>query len=300
MVAVSNGNGLDLRAPAVSMQQALRLYQSVADAKAANARADFNEYVEYVMRDERGEVMKQAIHHRIWQVHISYCWQVGVHPAIMAPWSHGKTVQCVVGMATYLLGQNPNLRIKIVCNTGDNAKKRVAAIGSVITQNKHYRQVFPWIRPIGHVKSNKYDRSRWTQNAIYVARSSSSAIDPSIEAAGILSQGMGGRADVLLFDDVVDNVNSLLKEAERDKVIRTFGEGWMSRLEPHGRCIYIGTPWHQADLTHDLYKRKAWCVLRQYVSSDYKQLNQEVYNMPDGYPIPRALGAVSGEVAVAR
>ncbi len=299
MVAAHNGHGPALDPGNMSIQELMMLWNHSTQNLAQAARTDFNDFIEYVMRDENGLPMRQAMHHRVWQVHISYCWEVGIHPGIMAPWAHGKTVQCVIGMAAYLLGQNPNLRIKIVCNNHDKAKERVSAIGQMITQNEYYRHVFPWVQPIGHERSNKYQRTRWTSTEIYVKRSGN-AIDPSIQAAGVLTGGIGGRADVIIFDDVVDQRNAIDNEAMRDKVIQSFGRVWMSRLEPHGRVIYIGTPWHQADLSHELYKRPQWCVLRMYVSSDYQQLNQEVYNMPEGYPLPKARGREAGKVSVFR
>lgn len=283
----------------LSSSQVVGIWNIAKEAVLKHARSDFNAYVEYVMRDENGEPMRQATHHRIWQVHISHCWKIGRHPGIMAPWAHGKTMQCVVGMASYLIGQNPNLRIKIVCNTDDKAKERVSAIAQIITQNEFYKHVFPWVRPVGNEKGNKFSRSRWTMHEIYVARKGNS-IDPSIQASGVMGSGIGGRADVIIFDDVVDQRNAVDNEAMRDKVIQSFGRVWMSRLEPHGRVLYIGTPWHQADLSHDLYKRPAWCVLRQYVSADYKKLNQEVYNMPEDYPIPVLHAMQSGEVGIYR
>jgi hypothetical protein len=69
-------------------------------------------------------------------------------------------------------------------------------------------------------------------------------------------------------------------------VIENCDEVWMSRLEPHGRLLLVGTPWHQADYTHEILKREAWCVLKQWVSSDMSKIEMEVHNPPPGYPLP--------------
>jgi hypothetical protein len=76
-------------------------------------------------------------------------------------------------------------------------------------------------------------------------------------------------------------------------VIVNFDRVWMSRLEPHGRALLVGTPWHQADLHHELLRRPAWCVLRQWVSEDLSRIEQEVYNPPLDYPLPAMAGAAS-------
>ena len=61
----------------------------------------------------------------------------------------------------------------------------------------------------------------------------------------------------------------------------------MSRLEPDGRTLYIGTPWHLDDATHHLMQRQGWCTLIQRVSSDCQTIEQELIGAPDpiAYPL---------------
>ena len=74
----------------------------------------------------------------------------------------------------------------------------------------------------------------------------------------------------------------------RDKVIGTFEDVWMQRLESWGRALYVGTPWHEADLTHPLMKRPGWSLLKIWVSEDFERLEMEVFNPPEDYALPRA------------
>jgi hypothetical protein len=117
---------------------------------------------------------------------------------------------------------------------------------------------------------------------------SGGAVDVSVSARGVLSTGVGGRADLLIFDDVVDQKNAILFPKMRRKVIDSFGQTWMSRLEPDGRALFIGTPWHLEDLTHVLLEQASWSVLRMPISEDCTRIDMEIYNPPSDYPIPRA------------
>jgi hypothetical protein len=84
----------------------------------------------------------------------------------------------------------------------------------------------------------------------------------------------------------VDQKNAVFEPALRDKISRIIPEVWLSRLEPHGRVLYVGTAWHGADYTHQIMHNPAWSVLVQGVSDDFRCLDQWVYNPPKNYSIP--------------
>lgn len=236
-----------------------------------------------MLRDERGNAIRQGVIHRVWRAHTLACWEAGLHPAIEAPYGHGKTVQNVIGMGSYEVGQDVTLRCKVVCNTDEKARERVVAIGNVL-RSAAYGRVFPWVRPVPPDSTRQ--RPKWTEGSIMIERPGG-AIDPTFAAHGVLSAGLGGRADLLMFDDVVDRKNAIDEPKLRDRVREDFDDVWMSRLTPRGRVIYIGTSWHQADLTHDLRERPGWCVLRMPISADLSCIEMEVWNAPPNYPLER-------------
>ena len=266
----------DLRIVAAQVGAALR-------RQTAKARTDYHAFVHFCLRDEKGRPVRQGVIHRVWRAHVLACWAAGVHPAIVAPFGHGKTVQCVVGLAAWEVGLDPSIRIKVVGNTDEKARERVTAISNLLV-SPAYQRTFPGVRPVdpGSIRP----RPKWTEGAILVGRDSG-AIDPTVAAHGILASGIGGRADFLLFDDVVDRKNALDEPKLRDKVKGDFDDVWMSRLVPGGRVLYIATPWHKADLTHDLQDRPGWCVLRMPIADDLSCIEMEVYNMPPNYPLER-------------
>ena len=76
---------------------------------------------------------------------------------------------------------------------------------------------------------------------------------PSLTSKGIFSQLTGGRADVIIADDVVTKQNSAT-QAMRDK-IASATEEFNAILKPEGRVMYLGTPQSEQDLLHELPNR---------------------------------------------
>lgn len=76
---------------------------------------------------------------------------------------------------------------------------------------------------------------------------------PSLTSKGIFSQLTGGRADLIVADDVVTKQNSAT-QAMRDK-IASATEEFNAVLKPEGRIMYLGTPQSEQDLLHELPNR---------------------------------------------
>lgn len=74
--------------------------------------------------------------------------------------------------------------------------------------------------------------------------------DPSVVSKGITSQLTGGRADLIIPDDVVTKQNSLT-QTMRDKIADAVEE-FNAIIKPGGRIMYLGTPQSEQDLLHDL------------------------------------------------
>lgn len=212
------------------------------------ARRDPSRFIEYCFTDENGRSLKQEWFHRDWQDRISKHNRI----LIEAPRYHGKTEQ-LLGRVIWELGQNPNLRIKIICNSDEEASKRVSAIGHHIQYNPRVQRVFPDLKPAS---------GGWTQHKLFVRRPVIGMKDPTVEARGILSTGTGGRADMLIADDVVDARNALQQPKLRDVVKEAWFNVWLNQIHTDGRVVYIFTVWHLDDLSHalkqqstkDLYK----------------------------------------------
>ena len=233
------------------------------------ARRDVNVFIERVLKDQMGRPLVQAPIHRSWQRFIDHCRQQGKHAAIIAPWGHGKTIQ-VLGRVLWELSRNPNLRIKLVCCDDRLATDRVQTLARYIESDLDFQAVFPDIRPD--------PAGSWAQQRLDVIRSAPLP-DATVEGKGILSTGIGGRADLLIVDDPHDLRTGVQEPSRRQAVIETFHNVWLSRLEPTGQCIYIATSWHEEDLTHVLAQNPSFGVLAQAISEDYDGIVQST-NLP--------------------
>jgi len=228
------------------------------------ARKNPNAFIEYVFKDDDGQPFVQAWFHREWQDAITEHDRV----MIVGPRGHGKTSQ-VVGRVIWMLGNNPNLRIKIVCAADDKAMDRLFEVIQHIQYNPRVREVFPNLRPA--------DVGSWTKHKIIVRRTAMHR-DASFEALGIQSTATGGRADVIFADDVVDRRSALMFPKLREQAIVSWHSDWVQLLVPSGQIVYICTMWHKKDLSHQIKKNKRYHVHNYVVGDNFEAIWPEVWS----------------------
>jgi hypothetical protein len=235
------------------------------------ARNDFTSFVRMCVNDEAGRPFALEPLHLAWHRHVTWCWRKGLHAGILAPWGHGKSAGLVVPLPAWLLGVNHNLRIKIVCSSTELARERVSSIKGLLV-NPAFQEAFREVKQGG----------RWTSDELTIVRTGSMT-DPSLQAKGVFGIGVGKRADVLIFDDVVDQRNSA-EPLQRRKVREFVSQTWMGRLTPQGKALYIATPWNTDDATHHIMQRPGWCFLKHAVSEDANHIEQTVLGADHTYP----------------
>jgi len=246
------------------MDNSQETYQQIEGKVLYEARRHVNPFIEYVCRDEKdNSPIYQGDIHIVMQEFIDYCLDNGkTKIAIEAPFGHGKTIQ-VLGRALHLLGSNTNLRIKVVCNSDDNAAERVTFIKTYIEESEELRKVFP------HLKQG--DKA-WGSRKLVVERETISK-DATFSAHGVLSSGVGGRADFLFCDDVVDLRNSQLQPGLKKQVIEAYHSIWSSRLDgEEAITIVIGTMWTQDDLMMEILNDLTFCNLKISVNQKIDKL----------------------------
>ena len=156
---------------------------------------------------------------------------------------------------TWLVGKNPNIRIKWLSCDLDTAIKRLSVIHALIDKPL-YKAVFPEARKLT-VKESR-DEKRPNIASVLNLRRNITTPEHTVEACGILTSGVGGRADEILADDVVSENNALTNPTLRPKVISKFLSDWLGTLVAKGGVKYIGSPWHQSDLLAYLKKNANW------------------------------------------
>jgi len=210
------------------------------------ARRHFPSFMEYVFTDAgTGRPFQQQWFHDEWAAVVD----AHTHVLLIAPRSHGKT-SFMIGRTVWEIGRNPNTRLKFICAADGRAKERLYEITQLILHNPRVQEVFPELEPAPD--------SPWNAHRIYVRRPSILK-DATVEALGITSTATGGRADVLVPDDVVDRRNALTMPALREQIKQAWLSDWSNLLEPRtGRVWGICTLWHSGDLNHMLRENKTY------------------------------------------
>lgn len=255
VVDFKSGEDEDLLVERVECAKSLRVEQ---------ARSDPNAFAEYCFEDSSGTPFVQAWFHEEWHQAITD----HARTIIVSPRNHGKTSQIVIRVI-WELGNNPNLRIKIVCASDSKAIERLFEIAQHIESNLRVQEVFPHLKPAA--------RGDWTKHKVVVQRRAKHR-DASVEALGITSTATGGRCDLLIADDVVDRRNALQLPKMRTIIKQAWYSDWTQLLEPTGRVVYICTLWHKGDLSHDLLRNKEYHVVRYDVTEHLEALWPEVWN----------------------
>lgn len=218
--------------------------------------------LETVLKDNEGKRIQQGQIHREIQWHIDECKRRQErYCGVLAPWGHGKTENVIIGRTLDEVGKNHNIRTFVVSNTDENAKARIESITNYINNDPDYKTIYPGVKPA--------DEGSWSKHKIIVQRESRSK-DGTVEAYGVGTSGVGGRCDLLLFDDPVDMRNAISNPALREQIKANIENVWLSRLTPEGMAIYIATIWHQSDATSYMMKNPAWKFLVMRISDDFE------------------------------
>ncbi len=246
-----------------------------------DCRQDINKLAEVVLRDEKGRGIRQSEIHALINWFVDDCLKKGEKRIIItAPVGHGKSEQVAVLRPLQFIGQNRNIRIKIISNVPGLAEKRIQSLKKYI-ESLSYKTVYKNIEP---------DIKMWGTDKIRVLRESAAG-DPTIEAFGVFTTAEGSRCDVLILDDVCDFENSFISQAKREKVYQTITQKWINRLEPNGVLIVIRTIWHDADAIELLLKSGKYQHLKIAVSENKKYLecwinNKKINNLPLWFNTP--------------
>lgn len=238
------------------------LYQTLEQEQTSEA------FMQAVWKDEKGQRIRLHEIHKEWHRFLREYEAKGYKRlGIIAPFKYGKTPNMLAWLL-HRIALNRNLRCKIVSNDDDTAKKRVNTLKQYIELDPDFQSLY------GDVIRPRRDAT-WTAHAFNVIRDSLSTED-TISSAGVLTTGIGGTIDVMLFDDPVDLNNSVLSPAKRESVKEAINNVWLTRLDKGALAVYIGTPWHAEDAGHNLFTRSGWVWLVQAVAKDFSCIRQGI------------------------
>lgn len=205
---------------------------------------------------------------------------------------HGKSTIATLAYPLRLICLNPNLRILIVQKTGDSAIKSLEFIKKHLESNEIIKKWYAkhWKKLTGETDiTNKAGQTKeksgfWQQRRIYVKRSIISK-DPSIETVGIGGTITGGRADIIILDDILDDENTKTDSRLRD--IKSWFEGTVSQLgEPWTKKVVIGTPKtnNEDDIYNIIQNNPSWKTyfMPALISPTFDEIEYDIIKNDDG------------------
>lgn len=189
-------------------------------------------------------------------LHPSQTYTTGSNPdfiLINTPPEHAKSTTITMNYVTYRICQDPNIRVIIVSQTQEMAKRFLRGIKDrLASPNPNYRKLQIDFAPDGGFDANS---AAWTADSIYVnpeLRNSGEA-SPTVQALGINGHIYGSRCDLMIFDDTVTgkNAHEFIKQMD-----------WMQR-EVYNRnsqfgakMLLIGTRLAPTDLYGEIIKQE--------------------------------------------
>jgi len=123
----------------------------------------------------------------------TYSVEVPANPIYICENTVSHNTTNLLGFLLWQIGYNPNIRIKLFTQSEDKARERLNVLAEMISTNKLVKLVFPSLRP--------NPKGPWHKRSIQVERSITDK-EPTVEASGIMGSVEGGRADLVVLDDV--------------------------------------------------------------------------------------------------
>jgi hypothetical protein len=234
--------------------------REVARSARARAKGERVEVPDFETFCEQYLNLQMAEHHqRVWDVvqgreprnmHPAIRYQVGRKNRLIlnfAPY-FGKTTQWSVAYVVYRMCADPNVRIALVSQTQQFAKKIIHQVKQILTMPQ-YAKLHAAFMPEGGWKGDS-----WTSFHIYLAGVDVAQKDPTLQALGLQGQIYGSRLDLILLDDLVTSKNVHTYQELADYVSTEVA----SRVDENGELIVLGTRMGANDLYSALRDKVEW------------------------------------------
>lgn len=154
---------------------------------------------------------------------------------VLIPRAHLKSKLITIGYSLQQIIANPKIRILIYSATWQMA----------VDLNLAIQKQLQGCERINHIWGDlSVGATEWSQDRTRIVGNTSR--EPTVTAAGIDNNLVGGHYDIIIMDDVVnrDNVST---QDQIQKVVQRYRDS-LDLLEPNGQLIVIGTRWHDSDL----------------------------------------------------
>lgn len=219
------------------------------------------------LKDSNGEGVVNAPVHNIMHRFLRYSKEKGFNRSlILGGFGLGKTESICTGFVLHEIAKNPNIMCKIVHVSEEAAVSRCRAIRDIITKDDDFKRMAPHIIPTPIWGSKRFIVKRKTMSK-----------DGTVEAYGVLSTNIGGRANLIVFDDPQDLKTAVLEPGTREKIEQVIKNIWLTRLIPsNSQVVVLMNKWHENDLASVIQRTPmSWSWMSVAVTEDLERLYYE-------------------------
>ena len=187
---------------------------------------------------------------------------------LLWPRGHAKTETTTINYTSWLVGNYPDIHINIVTKTASLAEEILTALITRFESDERYRQIFGDLKP--------RQPKKWTSKELIVARDEISK-NPTLKATGLMGAITGGRSDLVIADDIIDEEN-VRTRLQLEKVSTWFNKVLIPTLYPWGAIIGIGTRWSYADIYAELLEKWPHDIKQAVEIKDGKQTGKVLWS----------------------
>ncbi len=253
-------------APQIPFEQLVRRQKELHQLHISAARQSSAAHASYVMRDEAGKALKLARIHREWHSLFATVDRL----ILWGSAEVGKTKQ-LVSYITWRVGRDPSIRVVIVSKNKGFARKIMRGVAGVLT-SPQYRDVFP-----GSVVLQA--------NGDFIDVLGFDGVNHTVEAVQFFASIHGARIDLLIFDDVLDRLNTRT-EYQREAMFQFYKDAFISRLTERAQVIFAANAWHPRDMLHRLQAEPGWTCRRYPIR--YEDKDGVLHSIwPEHWPLER-------------
>lgn len=241
-------------------------------AQRALAKTDVATYIEYVTGQEPAE------HHRKMLAFAQEIIDAKRSGVILAPRGSGKTTILNTGLLSWIIANNPGIRIGLFSQKAEKAEAMSAAIMGTISESEEFREIYgdlrgPW----------KWTASEWLRkDSPHFKTKDRTMVTGGADQS---SSAVSKRFDLIICDDILDENNTYTID-RREKLETWFWKTLKPTQAAEGCAVLvIGTRWVEDDLYQKLIESNKWPAL--IIPAIYEENGEEKSYWPSVWPMER-------------
>ncbi len=201
----------------------------------------------------------------------------------ICPVGHSKSTTFAFCAPIWEICRDRNIRMVLAAKAADQAIDGVRRIKVELETNRDLTGSFGEFFP--------GPDAPWTNSKIQVKR------DRNLKGATMTATGLGGaiegsRLNRAFLDDVID-IGSMTSEAERVSALQWYKSTLRPRLDPGGKVVVVGTPWHPDDVYSFFRANTTFAVLDNQAIVDGKPLWPEQFGLEELQRIREDIGELA-------